>query len=664
MDIASLNSESLSEDEGSESGIKRDCATPESGGQKGGTLGKELVPPFVGMEFGSYDDVYNFYNCYAKELGFGIRVKSSWFRENSKEKYAAVLCCSREGFKKKRETYNLRPETRTGCPAMLRVKLMDSEKWKVMEVSLEHNHLITRASVQFYKSHKSTGDGTKRKSRLDSEAEIQANKLLQTFALDVWNHENLSFDERDALRFLDQDVQLKIREGDAKSILNFFCRMQLKSPNFFYLMDLNNGGNLRNVFWADSRSRSAYHYFSDVVVVDTTYLANRYEIPLVAFVGVNHHGQFILVGCGLLAGETVESYYWLLKAWVTCMLGRAPSVIVTDHCRAIQRAIDVIFPTTHHHISLWHIMQKFPEKLKELCEYESIRSALDRAVYDSFRVNDFETAWGDIIHRYGIGNHEWIQMLHEDRQRWAPAYSKDVFLAGMSMTQRNESMHAFFDGLVNRQTSLKEFLDKYELAIQKKLQKEARSDFESLHFNPVLKTKCCFESQLSKVYTSEIFKKFQVEVEEMFSCFNTTQVHVDGPVTVYIVKERVDGEGGRREIRDYEVLYSAAEVEVRCICNLFNFKGYLCRHALTVLNYNGVVEIPSQYILPRWRKDLKLMRVSDYGSNNVDANSSLQWCEHLYKRAMQVLDEGLRSQEHCKVALESLEELLDKIRQL
>ncbi|KAJ4952549.1 hypothetical protein NE237_029381 [Protea cynaroides] len=517
MEEVSLNTKPLSEDEGNESGMERDCATTVCWGQKGPTMGnKEFVPPFVGMEFDSYDDVYNHYNGYAKELGFGIRVKSSWCREKNKEKYAAVLCCSREGFKKKRETNLLRPETRTGCPAMMRVKLMDSKKWKVMEVSLEHNHLITPASVQFYKSHKSTCIGTKRKSHLDSEAEIQANKLLQTFALDVWNHENLSFDERDALWYLDQDMQLKIRDGDAKNILNFFCRMQLMSPNFFYLMDLNNGGNLRNVFWADPRSRAAYHYFGDVVVVDTTYLANKYEIPLVAFVGVNHHGQYILLGCGLLAGETVESYFWLFKAWVTCMLGRAPSVIVTDHCRAMQRAIGV-------------------------------------TAKDGFRP---------------------IQRM--------------CFLL-------------------------------------KKLQKEARADFESIHFNPVLKTKCCFESQLSKVYTSDIFKKFQFEVEEMFSCFNTTQVHVDGPVTVYIVKERVDGEGGRREIKDYEVLYSAAEVEVRCMCNLFNFQGYLCRHALTVLNYNGVVEIPSQYILPRWRKDFKHMHVPDYDSNNFDANNSLQW---------------------------------------
>ncbi|XP_017984488.1 PREDICTED: protein FAR1-RELATED SEQUENCE 8 [Theobroma cacao] len=39
--------------------------------------GKDYPPPAVGMEFESYDDAYNYYNCYAKELGVAIWVKSA-----------------------------------------------------------------------------------------------------------------------------------------------------------------------------------------------------------------------------------------------------------------------------------------------------------------------------------------------------------------------------------------------------------------------------------------------------------------------------------------------------------------------------------------------------------------------------------------------------------
>lgn len=84
------------------------------------------------------------------------------------------------------------------------------------------------------------------------------------------------------------------------------------------------------------------------------------------------------------------------------------------------------------------------------------------------------------------------------------------------------------------------------------------------------------------------------------------------------MKERVFGEGNRREIRDYEVYYNRGLVEVVCICSCFNFSGYLCRYVLCVFNYNGVEEIFLKYILFRWKKDYKRLYVSDYVNSNID----------------------------------------------
>lgn len=184
---------------------------------------------------------------------------------------------------------------------------------------------------------------------------------------------------------------------------------------------------------------------------------------------------------------------------------------------------------------------------------------------------------------------------------------------------------------------------------------------ESRNSSPVLKTRCSFEMQLSKVYTREIFKKFQLEVEEMYSCFSTTQLHIDGPIVIFLVKERVLGEGNRREIRDYEVLYNRAAAEVRCICSCFNFNGYLCRHALCVLNFNGVEEIPSKYILSRWKKDYKRLYIPDQGSSKVNGTDQVQWFNQLYRSALQVVEEGAISFDHYKVALEAFEESLNRV---
>ena len=71
---------------------------------------------------------------------------------------------------------------------------------------------------------------------------------------------------------------------------------------------------LRNVFWADARSRTAYQEFGDVITFDTTYLTNKYDMPFAPFIGVNHHGQSTLLGCGLISSEDIMACMYVLES--------------------------------------------------------------------------------------------------------------------------------------------------------------------------------------------------------------------------------------------------------------------------------------------------------------------------------------------------------------
>ena len=101
---------------------------------------------------------------------------------------------------------------------------------------------------------------------------------------------------------------MRLGDGDADALSAYFCRMQSRNSNFFYALDLDGESRIRNIFWADARSRAAYDYFYDAVTFDTTYLTNSYDMSFVPFVGVNHHGQSILLGCGLLSNEDTEAF--------------------------------------------------------------------------------------------------------------------------------------------------------------------------------------------------------------------------------------------------------------------------------------------------------------------------------------------------------------------
>ncbi|XP_024036896.1 protein FAR1-RELATED SEQUENCE 6-like [Citrus clementina] len=594
MDEVSLNTEPVGDDDADDFEVVGDCAITEYVGQTG--IIQNPLPPAVGMEFETYDDVYYFYNCYAKEQGFGVRVSNTWYRK-SREKYRGKLSCSSAGFKKKSEANRPRPETRTGCPAMIKFRLMETKRWRIIEVELDHNHLLSPRSGKFYKSHKHIGIGTKRMLHLDGAEEVQKVRLFRTLIIDTKGNGNV-----DVSGVFENNVnssnQLKLKPGDAQAIQSFFCRWQLTDPNFFNVVDLNEKGCLRNLLWTDTRSRVAYRYFGDVVLIDTTCLTERYNVPLVSFIGVNHHGQSVLLGCGLLASETIESYTWLFRAWLTCMLGRSLQTIITDQCRILQIAVGNVFPRAYHCFSLSCIMQKIPEKLEGLPE-------------------EFEAAWEDMIQRHGIKDHGWIQTLYEDRKGWAPVYLKEAYLSGVFSFLQNEVSTLYFEGYLDTNTPLKEFLDKYDQALRANYQLEALADMDSRNSSCIQKPRCYYEFQLSKLYTNEMLRKFQTEVEAMYSCYSTKHVSADGPIT-YIVKEEFEVGSNEKDSRAFIVLYNASDLEVLCVCGLFNFRGYLCRHILCVLSQSGMQEIPSQYILSRWRKDVKRSYILDHSCSGID----------------------------------------------
>uniref|UniRef100_A0A9I9EF13 Protein FAR1-RELATED SEQUENCE n=1 Tax=Cucumis melo TaxID=3656 RepID=A0A9I9EF13_CUCME len=382
MDGVSLNTEPVGEEEGDYFEIEGDSEIADYVDQNGIFEGENPLPPAVGMEFESYEDVYYFYSCYAKEQGFGVRVSNTWYRK-SKEKYRGKLSCSSAGFKKKSEANRPRPETRTGCPAMIKFRLMDTRRWRIIEVELDHNHLINPTSGKFYKSHKNLGVGTKRLLQLDS-VEVQKVRLFQT-------------------------------------------------------------------------------------------------------------------------------------------------------------------------------------------------------VYDQ--------------------------------------------------------------------------------AIQSHHQLEVLADEDSKNSSFMLKSRCYFEAQLCKLYTNGILEKFEKEVEGMYCCFNTRKLNAEAPLMTYIVKEHVEMEGSRRDAREFEVSYNESDMEVQCNCGLFNSKGYLCRHALSVLTQNGIEEIPAQYILPRWRKDVKRNYILDYSyTTSIDTNSQIHRYDHIYRSIVQVIEEGRKSKEKYSIAVQGIKDILSKLR--
>ncbi|XP_068665598.1 protein FAR1-RELATED SEQUENCE 4-like [Aristolochia californica] len=614
--------------------------------------------PYIGMEFESEEAAYLFYNRYARRVGFGVTRRSSRRSKTNKSFIAGQYVCSRHRFKRRNEkTNNPQLIAWVSCKAMLKVKKMESGKWVIVDFVKEHNHEVHPENVFFFRSHKQFLSSTMNSIGAKRTSGVRSNKMFPILSKQCGGICSVSYSEEGCQTPVDKEKGKSLTLKDAEIIYDYFIRMQHSNPTFFYAMELDEGQRFRSVFWVDAKSRMAYTHFDDAVTFDTSYVMNKYRVPFVSFTGVNNHGQSLLFGSALLADVTTRSIVWVFKAWLTAMSGRSPMVIMTDHEKAMKEAVSEVFPNVFHCFSLTQISKKAPKKLAHACTvHENFMNDLSECIFGSTTDCEFETRWKELLDCFNLKEDEWLQSLYEDRQFWVPAFVKDKFLARMFSAQQNENLCSFLDAYVNSETTVKEFLGKYDEALQNKREEEARADFETYYTKPLLKTPSPFETQLASVYTREIFKKFQVEVSGIAAC-HIISFQQEGTSTSYMVKDL-------EAMKDYTVKWNISETKVSCICQLFEFRGFLCRHAMTALVASSIYKIPSHYILARWTKDAKNRKNLDHGCTPVQSDgpeSTVLRFNDLCKQSIKFAEEGSLCKETYNVALAALQEALEKV---
>ncbi|XP_065022016.1 protein FAR1-RELATED SEQUENCE 6-like isoform X4 [Musa acuminata AAA Group] len=627
-----------------------------------------INPPVRGMTFYSLDALVEYYNNYAKQEGFGIMRRAISFSADGKSKFVTIAC-SRVGksYSSKRNILNPNPLKKTGCKARVNATVFESGSCRVNSVVLEHNHVLFPSKSCFFLCNRKINYDVKTMLEINNVEGVDISKSSQSVIAQSKGSENVSTLGKDCRNTVEKAKRLRLEVGDAESMYDYFVRMQAKNSNFFYVMDIDCKSHIRNVFWADARCRAAYEEFGDVVMFDTSYLTNKYNMPLSTFVGVNHHGQAILFGCGLLLDEEVETFIWLFKTWLSCMSGCAPIAIITTQSEAIRKAVEMVFPDTRHSWCLWHILKTVPEKLGSYEMCEPITNAIQHAVYDASTKKEFEDSWADIIKAFKeLESDEWLTNLYEERNYWVPAFGKDTFWAGMLSTQHGETMNPFFDGNVSSMTTIKQFLEQYNDIFKSKVEKENQADIQSFNSQIPCVTHFPIEKQFQQVYTIEKFKEFQQEVIAKLYCEVCLVREMDGVLEFSVSEILAVGEENNQHHRtlDYKVYFNKEEKEINCSCCLFEFRGILCRHIVSVLiKIQSDITVSSKYVLSRWRKDLsrhhtRVKVCHDDWSSNFEG----QRYHYLLKKFDDAADLAVASDDACKILWNCIDDFQQKLK--
>ncbi|XP_042972844.1 protein FAR1-RELATED SEQUENCE 5-like [Carya illinoinensis] len=255
-----------------------------------------------------------------------------------------------------------------------------------------------------------------------------------------------------------------------------------------------------NCFWTDAKSWAAYQYFEDVMTFDAT-----------------------------------ESYTWLLKTWLEAMLGRAPTIIITDDDKAMAKAIAKVLPNITHELCLWHILQKVPEHLARVYnKYPQFQQDFYHCIHETLTIEEFEFEWIEILLKYKLEDNSWLQGIYARRAKWVPAYLRGIFCAGMSTTQRSESMNKFFKHFVRSGTMVRDFIHQYDKALNARYLNEKEKDVKTKITKPIMRTCFKVEEEAAKIYTRKSFIHFQQELFQN-QRYKTSKTREEDGRKIYLV---------------------------------------------------------------------------------------------------------------------------------
>nr|GEX13220.1 protein FAR1-related sequence 5 [Tanacetum cinerariifolium] len=223
-------------------------------------------------------------------------------------------------------------------------------------------------------------------------------------------------------------------------------------------------------------------------------------------------------------------------------------------------------------------------------------------IYDE---TDFKEKLNKIVWNMYIGPEEF-------KYRWGNLMEEFKLMRTIS---RLESKNLFFFHFTNYGSTLMNFMNCFEMMMEKQRHVQERRDHKTIDTAPKLKTFLKIERHTSNVYTRSLFELVQKEIFDVDKCKDKAEE--DDPVDMFFKK---DG------------LYK-----------LFVRVGILCKHVFCVFK-NAIVEmITQQYILRNWTKNLIPAALRNkrnrYGEKNVvvenfanEATSIVDYCGHLLSK--------------------------------
>ncbi|KAG2637620.1 hypothetical protein PVAP13_2NG529006 [Panicum virgatum] len=527
-----------------------------------------LEVPYTRQAFSTKQEAREFYNSYAKRIGFSVRTSTTRLSGVTREQNKVQFVCNKEGRQRKTKEEQPVAETddsnfdedsdpndcdegaekkkkldggkkrkrekmmHTDCKAKMVVKLI-AGKWHVINFVPDHNHdLVLKPSLKkFLRSHKGIPKEEKDFIALLHGSNLHTGRITQLMNEFYGSAQLVPYEGKDVSNF-HSTIRKDEKYKDVQETLDYFKELEDQDAEFFYKIKLDEDSRVECLFWVDGAARHAYiELYNDLVSFDATYMTNMYDMPFAPFIGINKHGQSFMLG-----------YVWLFETFLEAMQGKAPVSIITDQDGAMRNC-------------RWHIMDKFTGTIGPILDKdEKLEDDFKECMNYTVSPDEFEN-----VH---------FQRLYAIRSSFVSAYYMHCFYPFLQSTQRSEG----FNAVLKKQ---------YSKIQDKCLVAQDGQDFRTDDKERRRWSRYPIEKHASTVYTKNLFYRFSKEFEKTAEY----EVTPEGQFQYLLVPNNnfVYGYGKRT----YLVTAVVEEESSYCECSKFDRDGMLCCHIMKILTRLG-----------------------------------------------------------------------------
>ncbi|GAU41861.1 hypothetical protein TSUD_366080 [Trifolium subterraneum] len=143
--------------------------------------------------------------------------------------------------------------------------------------------------------------------------------------------------------------------------------------------------------------------FPTVLVMDSTYKTNKYNMPLFEIVGFTSTERTYNVGFAWLTNEKEDNFIWALQQLRSLVRneGSLPKVILTDRDTALMNAVGQVFPTSAAMVCRVHVEKNVGSKIKEIVKVRQGEEVKQEIVWENLEKAFMHLLYSDTIDVYG-----------------------------------------------------------------------------------------------------------------------------------------------------------------------------------------------------------------------------------------------------------------------